>query len=69
MILPNIGEVGDEYHYLFSCPFFPPAKKDLIPSSYSKRPNALKFEQLFSTSTSNKRILQNFVKFFNIVRS
>ena len=43
------------------------AECDLIPSLYSKRPNALKLEQLFSAS--NKIILQRLVKFLNVVRS
>ena len=48
--------------------FLPPARKDLIPSLYSQRPNASKFEQLFSI-LSNKIILQKLVKFVNVVRS
>ena len=47
--------------------FFLPQRKDLLASFYSKRPNALKFEQLFSIS--NKRILQKFVTFLNVVRA
>ena len=40
----------------------PPARKYLIPSLYSKRPNALIFEQLFSTS--NTIILQKLCEVF-----
>ena len=59
------GEIEDEYYYLFSCPFSPPIRKDLIPSLYSKRRNALK---LFSASTKESYRLK-LVTFLNVVRS
>ena len=66
-----IGEVGDEYQYLFSCPvFFPASRKDLIPAGIYTISVLMqyKFQQLFSVS--NKIILQKLEDFFlSIVRS
>ena len=44
----EIIDVGDEFHYLFICPFFTRERHDLIPKKFRKRPNALTFQQLMN---------------------
>ena len=51
----HLNEVGDEFHYLFTCQFYDKQRKECIPSYYYKHPNAIKFQQLFASS--NKKIL------------
>ena len=45
----TLGEVGDEFHYLFNCPTLSEARKELFPARYRKSVNAIKYNQIMST--------------------
>ena len=47
----NLQEVGDEFHYIFVCPFFSTKRCELIPKYYTNRPNVLKFRELLNTES------------------
>ena len=49
--LCNNNDIGDEFHYLFTCPFFNNSRKTLLKPYYYNKPNTLKFKQLM---TDNK---------------
>ena len=59
------GDVGDEFHYVFCCDFFNNDRRSLLPPYFCRRPNCLKFKQLFSND--KKTVLLNLVKFVNII--
>ena len=61
----DLNEVGDEYHVLFVCPFFEQYRRQYLPRFYWKRPSALKFSALFTTSS--KKTLRNLVNFICIL--
>ena len=61
----DLNEIGDEFHYLFVCPFFNDSRKKCIPKRYYKNPNTLKYRQLFSSS--NKCILLKTKHFIDII--
>jgi hypothetical protein len=52
--LCNTCDIGDEFHYIFLCPFFKVTRNDCLSSYYITRPNALKFEQLMSKKSKKK---------------
>ena len=58
----NLDVVGDEFHYLFVCPFFKDDRKKFIKPYYVNRPNVYKLEQLFNSKNSELRKLSQFVK-------
>ena len=59
--LCNLQSLGDEFHYLFECPFFANDKNLFLKRYFIRRPNTFKMDQLFN-STHIKTIL-NLVKF------
>ena len=59
--LCNLQSLGDEFHYLFECPFFANDRNLFIKKYFSRRPNTYKMDQLFN-STNTKTIL-NLAKF------
>jgi hypothetical protein len=50
-----LNEIGDEFHYLFVCPFFNNIRVECLPRYFWVRPNAQKFGLLFSSR--NKKLL------------
>ncbi len=59
----NTGDLGDEYHYIFQCPFFSEDRKQFLKPYYNKHPNSIKYKQLFSTSNKNTLLkLIHFIK-------
>ena len=60
-----LNEIGDEFHYLFVCPFFNESRKECIPTRFYKNPNTLKYRQLFASS--NKCILLKTKHFIDII--
>ena len=50
-----MGDVGDEFHYLFVCPFFTPKRKECLPKVYQTNPNVFKYNTLLSNE--NKTVL------------
>ena len=61
----NINEIGDEFHYIFKCPFFTNSRRQFLKPYFWKYPNTLKFSALFNSS--NKTILKNLVAFIRII--
>ena len=59
------GDVGDEFHYVLCCELFNDDRRRLLPSYFCRRPNCLKFKQLFGNS--KKTVLSNLVKLLNII--
>ena len=58
-------EVGDKYHYLFSCHFFANERKKYIPVKYTKNPNMLKYKSLLKSD--NTKTLRNLCKMIRII--
>ena len=58
-------ELGDEYHYLMSCPYFSSDRSKLIPKSYHNRPNMPKFITLLNTH--NTKIQKKIAIFIKLV--
>ena len=48
-LLCNSGDIGDEYHYIFSCPVFDNERKSLIRHKFRHRPNVIKFKELMNS--------------------
>ena len=63
--LCNKNDIGDEFHYLLTCPFFQADRCYLFKSFFYRRPNILKLKALL-TST-NKKVLSNLSKFVKII--
>jgi hypothetical protein len=59
-----INEVGDEFHYIFICPFFKNDRILLLENYFWHSPSAFKMNLLFNTS--GKR-LKNLCKFIEII--
>ena len=61
----NSGVVGDEYHYIFICPYFDSYHNKFIPEYFIKRPSHNTFFELFN---SNKpEVLTKLAKFAKII--
>ena len=55
-------EVGDEFHYLFVCPFFGYYREKFIPKNLFTSPNVFSVTKVFNTkNTVNLRKLSKFV--------
>ena len=63
--LCKMNDTGDEFHYLFKCPFFETDRKVLIKTYYTRRPNVLKMKQLFNSK--NIRVLKKLSRFCQII--
>ena len=48
-------EIGDEYHYIFTCPFFSTKRLECLPKFYHTKHNSPKYKTLFTTE--NKSLL------------
>ena len=57
----GIGEVGDEFHYLFKCSLFHNSRKMYLKPYYYRYPNTYKMTELFASN--NKTVLLNLAKF------
>lgn len=58
-------DIGDEFHYLFTCDFFQTDRKQFLKSYFYKRPNVMKFNELLSTD--NIKDLIQLSKFLDII--
>ena len=65
--LCNQHEIGDEYHYLFCCPFFVHERKRYLKKYFISHPNTEKMCKLFNSRS--KRILVNLAKFQAVIMS
>jgi len=61
----NLNLIGDEYHYLFECPFFTLQRNSYIKKYFLIRPNAIKYNQLFNNE--NMKVLENLVIFLKAI--
>ena len=62
----NMTEIGDEFHYLFVCPFFKEKRIELLPKYYYQFPNIIKYNELFNTSNKTLLLkLKHFICFIN----
>ena len=59
--LCNNQSLGDEFHYLFECPFFANGRKSLLSRYFNKRPNPCKIVELFNSGNPKMRL--SLVKF------
>ena len=59
------NDIGDEFHYLFACDYFHSDRKQFLKSYFYKRPNVMKFKELFSTKDTQTLI--NLAKFVDII--
>ena len=57
------NDIGDNFHYLLTCPFFEPQRKKLINSYFYARPNVVKYKELLNiTSEPKLKKLSSFMK-------
>ena len=62
----NMNVTGDEFHYLFICPFFKEKRSELLPKYYFEFPNVNKFNELFNSSNKTLLLkLKHFTYFIN----
>ena len=61
----NNQDTADEFHYLFICKYFDAQRKQYIKPYYFRRPNILKYKDLFSSKSQEK--LSNLSKFVTII--
>lgn len=59
----NMNDIGDEFHYLFRCPFFKKKRQDCLPKYFLKKCNAIKFKELFEISKKKMLKLAYFIRF------
>ena len=60
-----MGEIADEFHYLFCCPYFNVKRKECLPAYFLRRPNAIKFNELFNAKKKTLLKLVHYVEFIN----
>jgi hypothetical protein len=65
--LCQLNEIGDEYHYIMTCPFFLQERKRCIEKKYWDRPNALKLRALFATTDPKE--LRHLAEFIGVVNN
>ena len=63
--LCQLNDIGDEYHYVFKCPYFSNERKKYIPSYYLSRLSILNLGSLFSCKKIS--VLKNLSVFCTIV--
>ena len=57
------NDIGDNFHYLLTCPFFKPQRKKFIDSYFYARPNVVKYKELLNiTSEPKLKKLSSFMK-------
>ena len=47
--LPNLNEVGDEYHYIMICPIFKEAREEFLSKYYFTKPSVYKYIELVNS--------------------
>lgn len=58
-------DIGDEFHYLFTCPHFSEKRKQFIKPYFYKQPNVLKYKDLMNSR--NKLQLKHLCIFIDII--
>ena len=59
------NDIRDEFHYLFTCDNFHSDRKQFLKSYFYKKPNVMKFKELFSTKDTQTLI--NLAKYVDII--
>ncbi|MCU7801540.1 MAG: hypothetical protein KZQ70_15755, partial [gamma proteobacterium symbiont of Lucinoma myriamae] len=59
------NDIGDEFHYLFTCSYFDTERKQFLKPYFYKRPNIIKFKELLSSN--NVTLLKKLSKFVDII--
>ena len=57
------SDIGDEFHYIFNCPFFVDQRRTYVPKYCHIHPSALKFKSIMNDKTKLVN-LANFIKIF-----
>ena len=63
----DCDSLGDEFHYLFVCPFFKNERRNLLPHDSYVKPNIEKFCTLFNTD--DYQVCSKLARFCKIVLS
>ena len=62
----DLIDIGDEFHYLFICPYFVNERNELIPRKFTRRPNLLTFQQLMNCEDKKSLLkLKHFIGLIN----
>ena len=62
----NLRDIGDEFHYMFVCPYFLQKRNELLPNKFTKIPNAIKFLNLLNSENKNTLLkLKHFICLIN----
>ena len=66
--LCNTNDLGDEFHYMFSCDQIDikTMRKKCLPVYYYRNPNTVKFERLFNCTDQNT--LNMLCKFIHVIK-
>ena len=65
--LCNTNDIGDEFHYILTCPTLATERNSLLKPYYFRRPNILKYKELLNTR--NKNTLSKLSKFVELIMS
>ena len=63
--LCNTNDIGDDFHYLFTCPYFANEREEFLKTYYYRRPNIIKYKNLLTCN--NKPTLIKLSKFMKII--
>ena len=58
-------EIGDKFHYIFSCPSFTTERQKFIPHRFRNRSNIYKYKDLLNHS--NTKVLNNLCRFIKLI--
>ena len=61
------ADIGDEFHYVFSCPYFAESRKNYLSPFYCKNANVNRFHSL--SCSKKKRLLVNLAHFLKFIMS
>ena len=61
------ADIGDEFHYVFSCPFSAESRKKYLSPFYCKNANVNRFHSLFCSK--KKRLLVNLAHVLKFIMS
>ena len=64
-LLCNKNDLGDEFHYIFECPYFKITRKQCLGTYFRKRVNVCKFKDSFQNK--NQITLRKLCKFINVI--
>ena len=59
------NDIGDDFHYLFKCPYFSHERANFLKPYFYRRPNIVKYKDLLSSK--NKNTLLKLSKFVKII--